>query len=215
VVELILKGIVTGFILAIMIGPVFFILLETSIRRGIRAAIAFDLGVLLSDALYIMIAYVFYAEVSSILSGEKQELMKLVGGILFLIYGVVSFFKRTKQININEDGDTIQGIKYYVLLGVKGFLLNLANPMVRVYGFSVITLGAKNEGHNEPRFYILYFLAAILITFFSLDILKILGAKMLRSLVTERVLIALNQLIGIVFASFGIFLILQGANVLM
>ncbi len=214
-VELILKGIVTGFILAIMIGPVFFILLETSIRRGIRAAIAFDLGVLLSDALYIMIAYVFYAEVSSILSGEKQELMKLVGGILFLIYGVVSFFKRTKQININEDGDTIQGIKYYVLLGVKGFLLNLANPMVIFYWFSVITLGAKNEGHNEPRFYILYFLAAILITFFSLDILKILGAKMLRSLVTERVLIALNQLIGIVFASFGIFLILQGANVLM
>ena len=32
-----------------MIGPVFFLLLETSIRKGVRAALAFDCGVLLSD----------------------------------------------------------------------------------------------------------------------------------------------------------------------
>lgn len=213
-VDLIIKGIVTGFILAIMIGPVFFVLLETSIRRGFRAAVAFDLGVILSDILYILIAYVFYAEVSSILSGEKQELIKLAGGILFLIYGVVSFFKRPKQVQVNEDGDTIQGMKDYVLLGVKGFLLNFANPMVIFYWFSVITLGAKNETPDEPRYYILYFIATILITFFSFDLLKILGAKMLRSLVTERVLIALNQLIGIVFAAFGVFLIMQGVKVI-
>jgi threonine/homoserine/homoserine lactone efflux protein len=215
VVDLIIKGVVTGFILAIMIGPVFFILLETSIRRGVRAAFAFDLGVLLSDVIYIMIAYVFYAEVSSILSGEKQEVMKLAGGILFLIYGIATFFKRTKEMSLNEDGSTIQGIKDYVLLGVKGFLLNFANPMVIFYWFSVITLGAKHEAPNEPRIYLLYFLATILITFFSFDILKILGAKMLRSLVTERVLIALNQLIGIVFATFGVFLIVQGSKVFM
>jgi threonine/homoserine/homoserine lactone efflux protein len=215
VFDLIIKGIVTGFILAIMIGPVFFILLETSIRRGVRAAMAFDLGVLLSDVVYILIAYVFYSEVSSIISGDKQELIKLIGGILFLIYGIVSFFKRPKQVKVNEDGDTIHGVKDYVLLGVKGFLLNFANPMVIFYWFSVITLGAKNEEPGEPRFYILYFLATILITFFSFDLLKIFGAKMLRPLVTDRVLIALNQLIGIVFAGFGVFLILQGLKVLM
>lgn len=94
-------------------------------------------------------------------------------------------------------------------------MLNFANPMVIFYWFSVITLGAKNEEPGEPRFYILYFLATILITFFSFDLLKIFGAKMLRPLVTDRVLIALNQLIGIVFAGFGVFLILQGLKVLM
>ncbi|MEY3438093.1 MAG: hypothetical protein RL265_678, partial [Bacteroidota bacterium] len=44
-----------------MIGPVFFVLLETSIRKGARAALALDLGVLLSDLVYILIAYVFYS----------------------------------------------------------------------------------------------------------------------------------------------------------
>ena len=51
-----------------MIGPVFFILLETSIRRGAKAALAFNTGVILSDILYILIAYIFYAEVSSFAS---------------------------------------------------------------------------------------------------------------------------------------------------
>ncbi len=213
--DLMIKGIVTGFILTIMIGPVFFILLETSIRKGVRAAISFDLGVLVSDVLYILIAYVFYSEVSSIISGEKQEMLKLIGGILFLIYGVVSFFKKPKQLTINEDGYAAFGVKDYVLLGVKGFLLNFANPTVIFYWFSVITFGAKNEVPGEPRIYILYFLATILVTFFSFDLLKIFGAKLLRPLVTDRVLIALNQLIGIVFAMFGVFLMLHGLRVLM
>jgi len=46
-----------GFFLAFMIGPVFFVLLETSATRGFRAALAFDLGVILADVFFIAIAY--------------------------------------------------------------------------------------------------------------------------------------------------------------
>jgi len=56
----------------------------------------------------------------------------------------------------------------------------------------------------------MYFLGVILLSFFSVDILKIFGAKKLKPLVTDKLLRALNQLIGIVFAVFGIFLIIQG-----
>jgi hypothetical protein len=42
-----------------------------------------------------------------------------------------------------------------------------------------------------------------------MDILKIIGAKKLRPLVTENILLALNRLIGIVFTAFGVFLILN------
>ena len=65
-IEFTLTAIVTGFVLSLMIGPLFFVLLETSLTKGIKAAIALDIGVLISDLLYILIAYVFYAEVSSI-----------------------------------------------------------------------------------------------------------------------------------------------------
>jgi threonine/homoserine/homoserine lactone efflux protein len=211
--DLILKAVVTGFILSIMIGPVFFILLETSIRKGVRSAIAFDIGVLFSDFIYILIAYVFYSQVASITGdGKNNENAKIVGGALFIIYGVVTFFKKLKAPQVDEEGNIIQNQKDYLLLFFKGFLLNFANPFVIFYWFSVMTLAAKqshsaiNAGDSSP---IMYFITIILITFFSIDMLKIMGAKKLRPLVTDNLLKALNQLTGIVFVGFGLFLIIK------
>ena len=92
---------------------------------------------------------------------------------------------------------------------IKGFLLNLANPMVIFYWFSIMTLGASYVKESLTEFPIVYFLSVILLTFFSVDILKIIGAKYLRPLVTTKLLNGLNKLIGIVFSLFGLFLILR------
>ncbi len=211
--DLILKAVVTGFILSIMIGPVFFILLETSIRKGVRSAIAFDIGVLFSDFIYILIAYVFYSQVASITGdGKNNENAKIVGGALFIIYGVVTFFKKLKAPQVDEEGNIIQNQKDYLLLFFKGFLLNFANPFVIFYWFSVMTLASKqshsaiNAGDSSP---IMYFITIMLVTFFSIDMLKIMGAKKLRPLVTDNLLKALNQLTGLVFVGFGLFLIIK------
>ena len=53
----ILAGIPWGIFLSFMIGPVFFVLLETSIIKGFRAALVFDLGVVLGDIFFICVAY--------------------------------------------------------------------------------------------------------------------------------------------------------------
>ncbi len=211
--DLILKGIVTGFILSIMIGPAFFVLLETSIRKGVRSAIAFDIGVLFSDFIYILIAYVFYSQVASLTGeGKNNENAKMVGGILFIIYGFVTFFKKLKAPQVDDEGNIIQNQKDYFLLFLKGFLLNFANPFVIFYWFSVMTLASKQSqstisgGDSTP---IMYFIAVMLITFFSFDLLKIIGAKKLRPLVTDNLLKAFNQLTGIVFLGFGLFLIIK------
>ncbi len=210
-IDLTIKGIVTGFILSIMIGPVFFILLETSIRRGVRAALALDLGVLLSDILYILIAYVFYSEVAALNSGEKSGLLKVIGGSLFIIYAFITFFKKVKEMKVDSVGNILQKQSDYVKLSLKGFLLNLANPMVIFYWFSVMTLAEKNtNAPDNQEGSIFFFILVLLITFFSFDLLKIFGAKKLRPLVTDKLLVTLNRFIGIVFFGFGIFLIIQG-----
>ena len=210
-IDLTIKGIVTGFILSIMIGPVFFVLLETSIRKGARAALALDLGVLLSDLVYILIAYVFYSEVAALNSGEKSGLLKIIGGSLFMLFAFITFFKKVKEIKVDAVGKVVQKPSDYVMLSLKGFLLNLANPMVIFYWFSVMTLAEKNtNAPDNQEGSIFFFILVLLITFFSLDLLKIFGAKKLRPLVTYKVLVTLNRLIGIVFFGFGIFLIIKG-----
>jgi threonine/homoserine/homoserine lactone efflux protein len=79
--------------------------------------------------------------------------------------------------------------------------------MVIFYWFSVLTLGAENGGSQSS---LLAFVGIILFTFFSIDLLKIIGAKKLRPLLTRSLLVALNKLIGTVFVGFGIVLIIQG-----
>ena len=53
----ILSAIPVGFILSIMPGAVFFVLLETSVLKGFKAALVFDLGAITSDVVFILIAY--------------------------------------------------------------------------------------------------------------------------------------------------------------
>lgn len=210
--DLILKGVITGFILSVMIGPVFFVLLETSIRKGVRAGLALDFGVFISDIIYILIAFLFYNEVKLIAEGQSKETAKVIGGILFIIYGLFTFFKKPATIQlttskVREPADW----KEYRILCLKGFLLNLANPLVIFYWFSVLSLGDSNQLKGlGTQATLLLFIIIILLTFFSIDILKILGAKQLRPFITNKLLKSLNQLIGIVFMVFGIVLLVQG-----
>lgn len=207
-IDLTLKGVVTGFVLSVMIGPIFFVLLETSVTKGIRAALALDFGVLLSDFLYILIAYVFYSEVASLGSKDNRQILNILGGILFISYGVFNFAKRFPKEQ-STDIQAITNSKDVLVLIVKGFLLNLANPMVIFYWFSIMTLANSYVETANSTYPIFYFLMIIILTFFSIDLLKIVGAKYLRPLVTVRLLKGLNILIGIVFSVFGIFLLIR------
>ena len=98
--EIFIKGFLTGCVLSIMIGPVFFVLLETSIKRGVKAAIAFDLGVLLNDIVYIFIAYVFYNQVAELSQGENNSLVRIVGGVSAT--GLIDDLKELREFALKE-----------------------------------------------------------------------------------------------------------------
>ncbi len=206
--ELVFKAVFTGLILSLMIGPAFFLLLETSIKKGVRAALAFDLGILISDIIYIIIAYLFYGEVAKLVAGKHTELLKAIGGALFIIYGVVSFFKKSK-VQTQEEIDNLSNTsKDYLIQFLKGLMLNLVNPMVIFYWFSVMALGTEHGADSWLDN--LLFIGVLLITFFSIDVLKIIGAKKLRPFITDQLLGSLNRITGSILFLFGVVLLLQG-----
>lgn len=96
-----------GFFMAFMIGPVFFMLIQTSIIKGARAAIVFDLGVVLADVTFILIAY--YGSRSLLEKIKDDPRLFLIGGLVLIIYGLITYFDRenkkeaiesTKQIDV-------------------------------------------------------------------------------------------------------------------
>lgn len=213
---IIIKGLLTGFFLSLMLGPSFFLLIETSIQKGIRAALSFDAGVLVSDILYILIAYLFYQEVSTLLSGNHIFLLKIIGGVIFILFGIITLMKK-KTIALKSDTNGVEDesgnldVKPgYLKLFLKGFLWNFANPTIIVYWLTVISIGIQETKHIAFIDPIAVYLAIILITFFSVDVFKIFAAKKLRPFITPALLNNLSRFICFILIGFGGVFFVQG-----
>ena len=131
----ILTAIPLGIFLSFLIGPVFFVLLETSAVKGFRAALVFDLGVVLADIFFILIAY--FSSYRLIQSLKNDPAIFIFGGILMLTYGLISFIKLRKITSkVNEDDvEIVFQKKNYRAIFIKGFLLNFINVGVLLFGF--------------------------------------------------------------------------------
>ena len=115
-----------GFILAFTIGPVFFVLLETSATKGFRSALIFDCGVMLADIIFILVAFF---STNRLLEKVKDDPSFLIfGGVLLVAYGFITFIKTSKSFrSIVKEYHKIEIKKGYGKLFLKGFLLNFIN----------------------------------------------------------------------------------------
>ncbi|MFV8362592.1 LysE family translocator [Flavobacterium sp. ZT3P35] len=203
----ILAGIPWGIFLSFMIGPVFFILLETSIIKGFRAALVFDLGVVLGDIVFIGIAYVgSYRLIQSL---KDQPALFIFGGVLMVAYGIISFIQLKKEEKINTDIIDREIVKKnYLSLFIKGFLLNIIN--IGVLGFwlaIIISVGPKLEMQTSRM---ITFFISVVITYLLIDCIKILLAKQLKTKLTPVNILKIKKGISIVMMVFGMVLITQG-----
>jgi len=217
--EYVFQAIGIGFLLSIMIGPVFFVLLEISITKGFKSALIFDLGVLLSDLFYIVISLFFAYQLKGLGDVKNNLALSILGGSLFMAFGVYNlFFKKVRLAPIDLDRELIDLPEQQVkpkrkkdntMLVLKGFTLNLLNPGVVIYWLAIIAKGFDLVAKYESDIHISIYLAIILITFFGIDCLKAYVANKLKPLVTVKLLKALNLLIGVIFSGTGVFLILR------
>lgn len=204
----ILSAIFPGFILSIMIGPVFFVLLETSVVKGFRAAVSFDLGVVLADIIFILIAY--FSSYRLIESIKDDPALFIFGGLVMLTYGIISFLKNKKgsKKGIDEEDPAELAKNNYFSLFIKGFFLNFINVGVLGYWLVIlITIGPKMQ-LNPTRMFT--FLITMVLTYFVIDIFKILLAKQLRSHLNPKNIRMIKKFISIVLIISGLFLLSQG-----
>ena len=204
----ILTAIPLGIFLSFLIGPVFFVLLETSAVKGFRAAFVFDLGVVLADVLFILIAY--FSSYRLIQSLKNDPAIFIFGGILMLTYGLISFIKLRKITSkTNEDDvEIVFQKKNYRALFIKGFLLNFINVGVLLFWFLIlITVGPKLELETSRM---LTFFTSVILTYLFVDMGKILLAKQLKHKMTPKNILYIKKLISILLILFGMTIMLQG-----
>jgi threonine/homoserine/homoserine lactone efflux protein len=196
-----------GFFLSFMIGPVFFVLLETSAIKGFRAAIVFDIGVLLADVLFITVAY--FSSFQLLENISNQPGLYVFGGVILLVYGMTTFAKKeTKKKSEEIENESAVAKKGYVGLFIKGFLLNFINIGVLVFWLGIIIIVGPSVDNDPVR--IRVFFGSMLAAYFITDVFKILLAKQLKRKLTPERIHLIKKGLGVILVICGIVLITNG-----
>lgn len=195
-----------GLILAFSFGPVFFTLIETSITKGFRAGLSFDLGAMFADIIFLIIAIFSTSQILDKLKDDPA--LYIFGGVLMLAYGIITYVQTSRSIfKIVREHYAVVVKKNLRSLFLKGFLLNFVNFGVLAGWIGILIIATTSTGSTQHMY---LFLTIVLVTFFSIDLLKILLAKKLKSRMTPRFIISTKRWISILIMAFGVLLLLQG-----
>ena len=196
-----------GFILSFSFGPLFFILLETSISKGIKQAFFIDVGVVAADITFFSVAY-FGA--SKLITEENQPALFVLGGVLLSSYGVLSLFKTYKKRKKQQKGKVkVIETPNLFSLAVKGYLLNIINVAVLFFWTGVLfVIGPKFEMETGKMW--LFFLATVS-TYIIVNLCKYYFASKLKTKLTDSILYKMKQVLNLFVFVFGVYLVVSGS----
>ncbi|QXP73252.1 LysE family transporter [Tenacibaculum sp. AHE15PA] len=195
-----------GVFMAFMIGPVFFMLLKTSVLKGARAAIAFDIGVILGDISFMLIAY--FGSRSLLEKIKDDPRLFLVGGLVLIIYGLITYLDKNNKKESEAPDVVLPASNNYIKLLLKGFFLNFINIGVLAFWLGLIVVVGPTYDMN-PK-YLFWYFGTVILGYAVTDLGKILLAKQLKNKLTPLVIYRIKRGMGVLLIVFGAALMLKG-----
>lgn len=117
--ELMGLGFISGCLVSISLGFIFFMLIETSISRGWKASSRIILAVLLGDSLLLGLALFFSQSLAQTLH-EFASVLHLLAGLMFVSMGMYQFRHPRTAAGTSKHGESS--------LFIRALLINLGNP---------------------------------------------------------------------------------------
>ena len=200
-----LTPITVGFFTAFIMGPVFWVLLETSITKGFKAAVAFDLGVMFADVCFIGVCYLGSFQLLE--DEQNKQGLFVLGGTILLLYGLFSWINRAKKSK--NQPDIQESKENYFGLAAKGFAINILNVGVFIFWGGVTIVSSPASGKSFTSFVL--FFSIVLLSYFITDLLKISVANRFKTLLSGKGIVIVNSIVSLILVVSGVVLILKGA----
>jgi threonine/homoserine/homoserine lactone efflux protein len=198
-----LQGIIVGFTIAILLGPAFFSLIQTSILRGFKSGLFLALGIFLSDFTLVLLCYLGVSQI--IYDPSRQLIIGIVGGGILIVFGIVTF---TRKVHITEEKDILQiKLPNPFALIAKGYFLNFTNPFIWIFWIGIVGVVSSNYGREIDKF-AAFFIGTLGVVFLT-DILKCFIANKIKQKLNPYVLIWINRIVGVTLVLFGLLLMLR------
>lgn len=171
----------------VLIGPVFFTLLQATLQNGFKAGWAVAWGIIASDIICLILCRLGV----EVLLKDKANLLYFGAVTFLLLLGMGFYYLLNNHIHIKE-------VKLkksdYATFFAKGFLVNFVNPFV----FFVWTGISSYAVHNFDAWGGYLYQFGVLIGIFTTDTLKVLFANYLKPLLNIDKLKYVYKVIGLV-----------------
>ncbi len=190
-----LYGLGTGMVLSLTLGTVFFILIQNSIDNGYKGGILIALGVITSDAVLITLSVFGTSMLPPV--NHAETIVSLAGGLLLLIMGLNSWFK--KKARISYPRTKLGNLVYFF---TTGFVLNLLNPANFFSWVAITAYVNASLGYSNAQISV-YFVGCLLAIFLT-EVAISVFADRLKRYFTPKVLLYVNRISGSVFLFFGL-----------
>lgn len=201
---LFIEGIGFGLVLAAMLGPIFVVLMHSSVKRGSKAGFAAASGIWISDLTFILLSYLFISKLIHWVDNENFTFWSsLIGGLILLVFGIVTMLRNS---TFDEESlDASIPLKEWSAFFIKGILVNTVNPFTFVFWIGVMT--SNVIGRNLTITQTVEFVGAIFLTIMFTDSLKVLLANSIRRHINQRTFSMISKVAGLGLMAFGIYLL--------
>jgi threonine/homoserine/homoserine lactone efflux protein len=172
--EPILKGLLSGLAYGLLIGPLFFMNIRTTLRDGVRQGMALVAGAFTSDLILVLASWWGAGRLAAMTSeGMFKSWFGLACGLLLFGFGLSAVLpgKRDLFAQLNENQSVAKRHHAYL----QGFSINMSNPSNWLFWIGVAT-AARAEVPSGSETHMRFFMAATLIALFLTDLGKVLLA---------------------------------------
>jgi len=203
--EAIIKGLAISILLIFSVGPVIFTIIKQSINHGRRGGFSFVAGVWLSDIIWVVLSNGFSEAVKELLDFKIP--IGIAGSCFLIGMGIYfAFIKKIAPRQIQETesiaGDIItpSGKKTnYFAIFTSGFIINTLNPAVISFWLIMAASLASVYSFYER---ITIFSICLAVNILA-DIGKVLGAGVLGKKLSDKNIVLINRISGLLYLIFG------------
>lgn len=204
-VDAFLKGLAISLLLIFSVGPVIFTIIKQSINHGRRGGFSFIIGVWISDLIWVMLSNGFSEAIKTLLHfkipiGIAGCSFLLGMGIYYAFIKKIEPRKKREAVQLAGDVYTPTGKRtnYFAIMS-SGFIINTLNPaVISFWVIMAASLASIYSFHDR----IIIFSTCLGVNMIA-DVAKVLGAGYIGKKLSDRVILIINRVSGVLYLVFG------------
>jgi len=196
--SVLIKGLSTGLILQLAIGPVFIFIINMALQNGLSAGILAAAGVTIADYLYIVMAIAGTGKLLE--SGNRKRLFTVISSAVLIIFGLLLI---RKGIGFTSSDNAVPLYNYSILKSfLSAFILTISSPLTIVFWSGIFTAKAIEYSLNKRELFF-FGLSAGSATFLFLGVCVVI-LSVIKVMIPLIILQLLNIFVGALLAGYGI-----------